>query len=222
MKRSSVALAIFDLDETLLSGDSDHAWGVFVCDKGLAPREVYEAENDRYFRDYKAGQLDIMAYLRFVLAPLKGMNAMSLKVLQDEFVSSCIEPMLLPKAQALLEKHRTQGDTLLIITATNCIITEPIARRLGVLELIASDVEWKDGKLSGEPSGLPAFREGKVRKLEAWLKEKGMDLKGSVFYSDSRNDLPLLEKVEKAVAVDADSVLSRIAQARGWEQISLR
>lgn len=217
-----MALAIFDLDETLISGDSDHEWGAFICGKGLAPRAAYEAENDRYFRDYKAGHLDIVAYLRFVLAPLKGMDAGQLKPLQDEFVRERIAPMLLPKAQALLEKHRSQGDSLLIISATNRIITEPIAKRLGVAELIASDVEWKDGRLTGEPLGTPAYREGKVVKLEAWLHEKGLDLKGSSFYSDSRNDLPLLEKVSRPVAVDADEVLSRAARERGWQQLSLR
>jgi HAD superfamily hydrolase (TIGR01490 family) len=215
-------LAIFDLDETLLSGDSDHAWGEFIVDQGLADRELYGRENDRFYADYKAGVLDVKAYLEFVLRPLSGMALSRIKALQDAFMALKVEPMIQPKALALLDSHRAKGDTLLMITATNDLITAPIALRLGVENLIASNAEIKDGRVTGKVEGIPSFREGKVARLKLWLEKNGASLAGRCFYSDSRNDLPLLEAVERPVAVDPDPELKKAALTRGWEIISLR
>lgn len=216
-----MALAIFDLDETLITGDSDHAWGQFIVERGLVDGELYGKENDRFYQDYKKGQLDVVAYLKFVLRPLAGMTLGELEPLQRDFLAQKIEPMITPKALDLLAWHRGHGDTLLMVTATNDLITAPIAKRLEVPVLIASNAEIVNGRVSGAVSGVPAFREGKVRRLQAWLDETGADLKGSSFYSDSRNDLPLLEFVQRAVAVNPDPELKKAALERGWEIIDL-
>jgi HAD superfamily hydrolase (TIGR01490 family) len=215
-------LAIFDLDETLISGDSDHAWGEFMVERGLVEKELYGRENDRFYRDYKAGVLDVMAYLKFVLRPLAGMTLGELAVLQDAFMLAKVEPMVLPKSLELLQWHRQRGDTLVMVTATNDLITAPIARRLEIPVLIASQAQILGGRVSGSVEGLPSFREGKVRRLEAWLDQTGTPLQGSCFYSDSINDVPLLEYVERPVAVDPDPELKKTALARGWEIITLR
>ena len=215
-------LALFDLDETLLSGDSDHAWGEFIVQRGLVEKELYGKENDRFYQDYKKGQLDVMAYLAFVLRPLAGMTLGEIEALQKDFLSSKVEAMIPAKALDLLAWHREHGDTLAIVTATNDLITGPIARRLGVENLIASVAEIQGGRVTGKVSGIPSFREGKVRRVEAWLDASGLSLQGSCFYSDSINDLPLLEFVQRPVAVDPDPELKKAALARGWEIISLR
>ncbi len=215
-------LAIFDLDETLISGDSDHAWGEFIVERGLVERELYGKENDRFYQDYKKGRLDVMAYLEFVLRPLAGMSLHEIEVLQKNFLTEKIEPMIGPKALDLIGWHRKNGDTLILITATNDLITAPIAKRLGIPLLLASQAEISGGRVTGKVKGIPSFREGKVRRLEAWIDETGADLKGSSFYSDSHNDLPLLEYVERPVAVDPDPELKKAALERGWEIISLR
>ena len=217
-----MALAIFDLDETLLTGDSDHVWGQYIVEKGLVDKQLYGAENDRFYGHYKAGTLDIFAYLQFVLRPLAGMTLGEIEALQKDYLAQKIEPLITAKALALLQWHRERGDTLLMITATNELITAPIARRLGVPNLIACQVEFEGGRVTGKPKGVPSFREGKVTRLKAWLEETGMPLEGSCFYSDSRNDLPLLEFVQRPVAVDPDPELKKAALERGWEIISLR
>jgi HAD superfamily hydrolase (TIGR01490 family) len=217
-----MSLAIFDLDETLLAGDSDHVWGEFIVERGLVEREHYGRENDRFYRDYKAGKLDVMAYLHFVLRPLAGMSLGEIEVLQKDYMAQKVEGLILPKAVDLLDWHRKNGDTLLIITATNDLVTGPIARRLGVEHLLACKAEIVGGRVSGKVEGIPSFREGKVKRLEAWLEETKCDLKGSVFYSDSHNDLPLLEYVQRPVAVDPDPQLRLAAEQRGWEILSLR
>jgi HAD superfamily hydrolase (TIGR01490 family) len=215
-------LAIFDLDETLISGDSDHAWGQFMVERGLVDGELYGRENDRFYADYKAGRLDVMAYLKFVLRPLAGMTLGELAPLQQAFLLAKIEPMIPSKALDLLQWHREHGDTLVMITATNDLITAPIAKRLGVGTLIASKAEILGGRVTGAVEGIPSFREGKVRRLEAYLEQTQAPLQGSCFYSDSINDVPLLEFVERPVAVDPDPELKKTALARGWEIISLR
>lgn len=217
-----MALAIFDLDNTLLGGDSDHAWGEFLCRRGLVDDAAYRAANDRFYAAYQAGTLDIRAYLAFALQPLVGEDPATLTAWHAEFMTAHIEPMLLPKAEALLARHRRQGDTLLIITATNRFVTGPIADRLGVDALLATDPAMVDGRYTGDVDGTPCFREGKVTRLHAWLDEHGHSLNGSWFYSDSHNDLPLLETVAHPVAVDPDPELTRIAGQRGWPVISLR
>ncbi len=215
-------LAIFDLDNTLLAGDSDHAWGEFACEQGLADPEIFADANDAFYQDYLAGTLDIHAYLRHALAPIAGMTVAEAARWHELFMTSRIEDMLLPRASALIEQHRSAGDQLLIITATNRFITEPIAHRLGVSELLACDVEIEAGRYTGLPCGTPTFAEGKVTRLHEWLKEADLDLTGSYGYSDSFNDIPLLETVENAYAVDPDDRLREHAKERGWQVISLR
>ena len=215
-------LAIFDLDNTLLDGDSDYLWGVFLSAKGIVDRDYYERENQKFYDDYKAGTLDIYAFLRFSLRPLKDNSLASLEAWREEFLRQCIDPIILPAGRALIEKHRAAGDTLLIITATNAFVTTPIAARLGVENLIATDPEMVDGRYTGEVAGEPSYKEGKVTRLNRWLQAHGQDMAGSSFYSDSHNDIPLLERVAYPTAVDPDPQLLSRAQDSGWPIISLK
>jgi HAD superfamily hydrolase (TIGR01490 family) len=217
-----MTLAIFDLDNTLLAGDSDHCWGEFLCATGVVDSAEFARQNDQFYADYQAGSLDVDAYLRFALGPIAGLTEAEVEVLQARFLRDWVEPMLLPAAFALLDQHRAQGDRLLIITATNTVVTAPIARRLGVETLIGSEAELIDGRYTGQPRGLPSFREGKVTRLAQWLAANDETLEGAWFYSDSHNDLPLLEQVPRPVAVDPDDTLRAAAQRRGWPVISLR
>ncbi|MCW8848235.1 MAG: HAD-IB family hydrolase [Sedimenticola sp.] len=215
-------LAIFDLDNTLLNGDSDHLWGVFLAEKGIVDGAWYERENDRFYQEYKEGRLDIHEFLRFSLKPLSQHSVEQLQAWHHDFMQQKIEPILLPAARLLVERHRKAGDTLMIITATNAFVTAPIAAAFGIEHLIATDPEMIDGRYTGEVAGTPSFREGKVTRLNLWLKAHQQDLTGSSFYSDSQNDLPLLEQVECPVAVDPDETLAQIARERSWPIISLR
>jgi HAD superfamily hydrolase (TIGR01490 family) len=217
-----MALAIFDLDNTLLDGDSDYLWGVFLAEQGLVDGAVYERENERFYREYKQGRLDIFEFLRFSLRPLARHPLERLQGLHRQFMRDKIEPIILPAAENLIEHHRSAGDTLLIVTATNAFVTAPIAERLGVPHLIATEPERINGRYTGNVAGIPSFQEGKVRRLEAWLAEHDQDLAGSSFYSDSHNDIALLEVVERPVAVDPDPQLDAYARGRGWAVISLR
>jgi len=217
-----VALAIFDLDNTLLNGDSDYLWGRFLGDEGLVDTKSYELENQRFYDEYKAGTLDILEFLAFSLKPLSEHNMETLAALHDKFMSRVIQPLITDSARQLLEKHRQNGDYLLIITATNHFITAPIAKELGVDDIIATDAEIKNNRYTGELAGIPCFREGKVVRLEAWLKQQGRNLAESWFYSDSHNDLPLLEQVSHPVAVDPDETLADHASRRGWPMLSLK
>jgi HAD superfamily hydrolase (TIGR01490 family) len=217
-----VTLALFDLDNTLLGGDSDHAWGMYLVAKGLVDEGEYSAANDRFYAEYQAGTLDIRAYLSFALAPLTRFTLDELAVLHEEFMASFIEPLILPKALDLLAKHRALGHRLVIITATNRFITRPIAARLGVQDLLATEAEILDGRYTGNISGVPCFQGGKVVRLQQWLVEQGENLESSYFYSDSANDLPLLEVVNHPVAVDPDPRLRDWAQGNGHLVMSLR
>jgi len=217
-----MALAIFDLDNTLIAGDSDHLWGVYLVERGLVDEDLYERENDRFYREYRDGTLDIAEFLRFALRPLRDHPRALLESLRRDFMRERIEPIMLPAAQALIDQHRKAGDTLLIVTATNAFVTAPIAEALGVRHLIATLPEERNGAYTGEVYGTPAYREGKVVRLTAWMLERGHDLAGSSFYSDSHNDLPLLQRVDRPVAVDPDPRLRAEAQARGWPVLSLR
>lgn len=217
-----VTLAIFDLDNTLIGGDSDHLWAQWVAEQGLVDSDNFAAEADRFYADYASGELDIHAYLRFALRPLKGRTTAAVAAWHQQFMRDKIDPILLPKAHTLLAEHRSRGDTLLIITATSHFITGPIADRLGVENLIACDAEIIDGVYTGEPQGVPSFQAGKVTRLEAWLEERDEALAGASFYSDSHNDLALLERVDNPVAVDPDDTLRQRAAAAGWPIISLR
>lgn len=221
-----MSLAIFDLDNTLLGGDSDHGWGEFLVGRGLVDEREFREANDRYYQQYQSGQLDIHAYLAFALEPLTQHDVPTLRALHAEFMRDVIAPMRLPKAEALLAEHRARGDYLLIITATNAFVTRPIAESLGVDDIIATEPELRGdlqtGRYTGRIVGTPSFREGKVVRLNEWLRDRAFDLTGSSFYSDSHNDLPLLEMVEKPVAVDPDERLHAHALAKGWPVMSLR
>jgi HAD superfamily hydrolase (TIGR01490 family) len=215
-------LAIFDLDHTLLAGDSDHLWGEFMIEQGLVDRDHHKHHNDKFYADYKAGTLDIAAYTRFALEPLVRLGAEKLVPLRARFVERVIDPIVAPAAPALLERHRIQGDELLIITATNRFVAEPIAQLLGVDELLATDPQQAGGRYTGEIAGVPCYREGKVRRFEQWLAERGERNEGVTFYSDSHNDLPLLRHVQRPIAVDPDDALRAEALRQGWPVISLR
>ncbi len=217
-----MGLALFDLDNTLVAGDSDHLWGDFLVSEGLVDPDKHKALNEHYYRQYQQGQLDIDEYLYFALGPMAGMTPETLSALQDKFLKKHVEPILLDAAFDLLQAHRVKGDTLIIITATNTLVTQPIADRLGVEYLIGCEAELKDGRYTGKPEGVPSFGEGKVQRIKAWCAEHQTPLEGAIFYSDSHNDLPLLREVAHAVAVDPDDVLRLEAQQCGWEIISLR
>ncbi|RUR32239.1 HAD family hydrolase [Vreelandella nanhaiensis] len=217
-----MSLAIFDLDNTLISTDSDHAWGEFLLEQGAVDPVAYREANERFMADYNAGTLDMAAFLEIALKPLAENTPEQLSAWHQQFMASKIEPHILPKAEELLARHRTRGDTLLIITATNRFITAPIAERLGVDYLIAVDPEVESGRYTGRVSGIPSYREGKVTRLHAWLEDKDFTLDGAWFYSDSHNDLPLLEEVDHPVAVDPDATLRKIAEERQWRIMSLR
>jgi len=218
-----MTLALFDLDNTLIAGDSDHAWGQFLVDRGVVDGEAYQRANDQFYQDYRAGTLDIVAYSEFVFAVLARHDEATLLAWREAFIDQCIEQMLLSKAFDLLHYHREQGHTLVIITATNRFVTEPIAQRLGVQHLIATEPERdSSGRFTGKLAGVPCFQAGKITRLQAWLDQHQENLKDAWFYSDSRNDLPLLEAVTHPVVVDADPVLAEMAQARGWPALSLR
>ncbi|TDO03495.1 MULTISPECIES: HAD family hydrolase [Halomonas] len=217
-----MSLAIFDLDNTLLSTDSDHAWGEFLLEQGAVDPLAYREANDRFLADYQAGTLDIQAFLDVALRPLAEHSPEQLAAWHQQFMASKIEPHILVKGEELVARHRARGDTLLMITATNRFITGPIAERLGIDELIAVEPEMVDGRYTGRSTGIPSYREGKVQRLEEWLADKELTLDDSWFYSDSHNDLALLEQVDHPVAVDPDPSLREVAEARGWKIISLR
>lgn len=215
-------LAIFDLDNTLIAGDSDHAWGEFLIDKGLVDADAFKKSNDGFYQDYQRGELDIIAYLRFALSPLRQFSMTELENLHSEFMASIIEPIILVKGEKLIAKHKNAGDLVMIITATNSFITAPIAKRLGVTHLLASEAEIIDGMYTGEPKGIPCYQDGKVSRLNDWLANKNYSLQGSYFYSDSANDIPLLQKVDNPVAVDPCPRLQQWAEENSVEVISLR
>lgn len=218
-----MALAIFDLDNTLLGTDSDHQWGEYLCDQGLVSADEFRARNDQFYEDYKFARLDIDAYLRFVLTTIKGQSTHEVSTLHQAFFSSHIAPFVLPKAQACVDQHKAKGDTCLVITATSRFITEPIVTAFGIEHIIASEAQIINGYYTGEPSGTPSFAAGKVKRLAQWLEaHPEFESQEQYFYSDSRNDLPLLEQVSHPIAVDPDATLRQIASERGWPILSFR
>lgn len=217
-----MALAIFDLDNTLLVDDSDHLWGEYLAEEGVVDGEHYRRENDRFLHEYQQGRLDIHEFLRFSLQVLARHEPSELARLRAGFLERKIVPIVAPRAPALLTRHRDAGDHLMIITATNRFVTEPIARLLGVDTLIATEPAMSGGRYTGDVAGTPCFREGKVERLQQWLAEHGGDLDGASFYSDSHNDLPLLEQVTYPTAVDPDPTLRETAEQRDWPIITLR
>jgi HAD superfamily hydrolase (TIGR01490 family) len=217
-------LALFDLDNTLLSGDSDYEWAQFLIEEGVLERGRYEAQNQRFYDQYKAGTLDIFEFLDFQLAPLARYPREQLDRWHGAFMERKIRPIIRAKGRSLLRRHQDQGSLCAIITSTNAFVTGPIARELGIAHLLATEIEEIDGRFTGRAHGTPCFREGKIERLNQWLVEQGASVQSfstSWFYSDSLNDLPLLEHVKRPVAVDPDAVLRRTALERGWEVISL-
>jgi HAD superfamily hydrolase (TIGR01490 family) len=217
-----VSIALFDLDNTLLSGDSDYLWGCFLAEQGIVDRVTFERENRRFYDQYKSGKLDIHEFLRFQLRPLAEHDMATLNHWRRQYLEEKILPILLPRAQALIDEHRGKGHLPVIITATNRFVTGPIAALFGVEHLLATDPEVVNGRYTGGISDIPCFQEGKVRKLSDWLETNRQTLENSWFYSDSHNDLALLRKVTHPVAVDPDEILSRHAAEFGWPVISLR
>ena len=217
-----MALAIFDLDHTLLSGDSDHAWGQYLVDRGLVDPAIHQQRNDHFYEQYKSGTLDIHEYLEFAMRPLTQYDTEQMLAERERFLIERIDPLITQHARDLIEKHRAAGDVLLIITATNGFVTYPIAARLDIEHIIAPHPEVVDGRYTGKTVGIPSFQGGKVTRLNDWIAEHQHSLEGSYFYSDSHNDLPLLRIVDHPVAVDPDNTLKAAAEAAGWPIISLR
>lgn len=218
-------LALFDLDNTILAGDSDYNWSRFLIQEGYLDGAIHAEKNEKFYADYKAGTLDIYAFVEFQFKPLARNPRTVLNQLLKKYVEEVIKPMITEKARALVKRHQDEGDLIIVITATNSFITKPIAELFGIENLIGTDPEEKEGEFTGKVSGLPSFKEGKVTRLEAWLKGKNLSLASfekSYFYSDSHNDLPLMQKVTHPVAVDSDDILSEYAKSKGWPQISLR
>jgi HAD superfamily hydrolase (TIGR01490 family) len=217
-----MALALFDLDETLIAGDSDYEWGLHLVSMGKVDAQHYANENERYYKDYLEGTLDVYEFLNFALQPLANHSYEELCIWRDDYIEQRIKPIIKPKAIDLIAKHRDAGDHLVIITATNRFITEPTKDIFQMHDLIATEPAMKDGRFTGEVHGTPSFGPGKVTRLQEWLRDSNHSLEGSYFYSDSRNDIPLLELVSYPIAVDADDKLSAHAAKNNWQKLSLR
>ena len=218
-----MALAIFDLDNTLIHGDSDFLWGQFLIHKNAVDPAFYEQANHQFHQDYLNGTLDIMQYQRFSLAPLTQYDLPTLNAWREAFVTDWIRPIYQHNAQAVVDTHRERGDALLIITATNSFITRPIAEMYGIPHLIGTDPEIINGRFTGEFLGTPSFQDGKITRLHQWLENRpDLSLEGSYFYSDSHNDLPLLAQVSHPYVVDGDPTLRNEAKVRAWPCLSFQ
>ena len=216
-------LAIFDLDNTLIAGDSDFLWGKFLEKHGhIDPESQQAGQREAFYRDYQAGKLDIFEFLNFQLRPLADTDIGTLLKWRNEYLREMIDPIILPKASELIETHRSKGHTLLIITATNRFLTEPIAQAFNIDNLIACEPEMQDGRYTGRVTGTPSFAQGKVSRWREWMQQQQFHVEKSWFYSDSHNDIPLLEQVEHPFAVDPDVRLKQAADERDWPVISLR
>ncbi|HEX5363795.1 MAG TPA: HAD family hydrolase [Gallionella sp.] len=218
-------LALFDLDNTLLNGDSDFEWSQFLIRIGVLDRELFEAKNLAFYEHYKAGTLDINEFLDFQLKPLSRHARKTLDAWHEQFMQESVLPMITRPSRELVAKHQAAGDICVIITATNSFVTAPIAREFGIDHLIATEPEHRDGEFTGRVAGVPSFREGKITRLDSWLSERGWTLDSfadSVFYSDSLNDLPLLRKVKRPVAANPDDTLRAHAEQHGWPIVNLR
>lgn len=217
-----MALALFDLDNTLLAGDSDYLWGCFLADQGIVDKASYERDNQRFMDDYNRGTLDIFEFLAFSLKPLRDNAPETLSQLQRQFLEQKIRPIMSPASFDLIDKHRQAGDTLAVITATNSFVTTPIVEAFGIDNLLATEPEKNGNGYTGKVAGTPCFQQGKVTRLQQWMEEHDMDLEGSWFYSDSHNDIPLLNIVDNPIAVDPDQQLRQLASEQDWPIISLR
>ncbi|MDH5517368.1 MAG: HAD-IB family hydrolase [Gammaproteobacteria bacterium] len=217
-----MALALFDLDNTLLAGDSDYLWGRFLVEQKRVDEAYYDNENKRFLELYQQGKLDIYEFAAFAFRPLVEIELQTLTTLHQQFMQEKIRPIITDKARALVEQHRSAGDTLIIITATNSFVTRPIATELGIEHLIATEPEQIAGRFTGKIAGTPCFQEGKIHRLQQWLIDQSIEFKDCTFYSDSNNDLPLLKRVNHPIVVDPDEKLAEYAQAHNWPVISLR
>ena len=216
-----MTLALFDLDNTLLSGDSDYQWGQFLVSKGLVDKEEHTTKNDEFYAQYVAGTLDIHEFAAFTFKSLACRTMEELNELHKQFMAESIEPLMSSKSKALVAQHKAMGHTLMVITATNSFVTRPIVEAFGIEHLIALEPKIVDGRYTTEIEGTPSFQGGKVTRLEEWLAANNATLEGSYFYSDSHNDLPLMEQVDTAIAVDPDEKLAAVARERNWDIISL-
>ncbi len=217
-----MALALFDLDNTLLADDSDYLWGDFLVKKGLVDKTQYDEANQQFYDEYKQGTLDILAFLNFSLKPLTLYPRQKLDELHREFMQQYIQPIMTEKGQKKIQQHRNNGDFTVIITATNSFVTAPIAKAFQVDDLIATEPEIVNNEYTGNVAGTPCFQQGKITRLQQWLKNTTHNLENSTFYSDSHNDLSLLEQVTHPVAVDPDEQLETIARQRNWKICSFR
>jgi len=223
-KAMPMQLALFDLDHTLLSGDSDYEWTQYLVSKGIVDRTTHEARNAEFYEQYKAGIMDIHEFLDFQLRPLADHTRADLEAWHADFMETQIRPRLSQKARDLVKKHLDAGDICTMVTATNSFVTGPIARELGIPHLIATIPAQEDGRFTGKPRGLPSFREGKIARVDAWLESMGLwwnNFQRSWFYSDSHNDLPLLLRVTDPVVVDPDATLRAHAEKAGWPILSI-
>jgi HAD superfamily hydrolase (TIGR01490 family) len=224
-RRVDRRLTLFDLDNTLIGGDSDYGWAQFLIDQGALDRDTYERRNAEFFEDYKAARLDIYAFLDFQLRPLAENTTEQLLAWRDQFLGEKIRPLLLAAAKDVVDECLAAGDLVAVVTATNSFVTRPIAAMYGIVNLVATEPEIIDGRFTGRVSGEPCFQEGKVRRVDAWLASLALrreDFAESAFYSDSRNDLSLLSAVTRPVAVDPDATLAAHAAAHGWPIVSWR
>ena len=217
-----MSLAIFDLDNTLIGGDSDFLWGEFIGEEGIVDANAYRKKNEYFYQQYDLGTLDIYAWLEFCLEPLTRYSMTELQELHHRFMIQKIEPILLDKAQNCINRHKERGDTVLVITASTSFVTAPIVKKYGINQMLATEPEIKAGRYTGGVSGMPCFQSGKIDKLMPWLQKNKETLTGSTFYSDSHNDLPLLELVDNPVAVNADKILTQIAEKKGWKVLNWR
>jgi HAD superfamily hydrolase (TIGR01490 family) len=218
-------LAIFDLDNTLLDGDSDYNWGLYLVKKGYLDEGEYKEQNQKFFEEYQVGKLDIFAFAEFQFRFLKNNTRKFLNDVRSDYINEIIKPMILKKAVDLVNQHKEAGDRLLIITATNSFITKPIGELFGIDELIGTDPEEHLGEFTGKVNGTPSFKEGKVKRLFDWLGEKNLklaDFEKTFFYSDSHNDLALLEVVTNPVVVNGDKILQEKAQEKNWPTLNLK
>ena len=218
-----MSLVMFDLDNTLIGGDSDYLWGEFLCEEGIIVDPVsFQKMNENFYQQYEIGKLDIYAWAEFSFKVLTEYSLDKLYELRQNFIQQKIEPIFLEKAQSCINQHKEKGDTVLVITASNSFITAPIAEMYGIDHLLATEPEFKSGRFTGKVSRIPCFQSGKIDNLMPWLDKNGENLIGSCFYSDSHNDLPLLELVDNPVAINSDKVLTSVALENGWPVLDWR
>jgi HAD superfamily hydrolase (TIGR01490 family) len=217
-----MSLALFDLDNTLIGGDSDYLWGEYLCEIGAVDVEYYQQKNKYFYDQYCLGKLDIHAYSEFSMEPLSRYTMDELNVFHQQFMQDKIEPLFLPEAERVVNSHRDKGDTLVVITASNSFVTAPIVKYFGIEILIATELETVSDRYTGKVLGLPSYKHGKVERLKSWLEQSNESLDNSAFYSDSHNDIPLLNLVSRPVAVNPDYQLMKVAKENGWDILDWR